>query len=269
LGEEIEVKLYMIVIPAIDLINGACVRLTKGKFNTLKKYYENPVGVAENWKRAGAEWLHIVDLDGARTGRPENLKIVSEIKKRMNIKIQYGGGVRSDTAINKVLEEGANRVILGTRALEDEEFLKNSLINYKDKVMLSLDYGEGGIIFKDGWRKKTDMTIFEIIRNLEKLGAKDVIITDILRDGTLGGINFDFLQRIIKDSKMKFIIAGGISSIGDIINLKKIEKSGIKGVIIGKALYEGENKINLMEAIRIGKGNGKRNGKRNSKGNDD
>jgi phosphoribosylformimino-5-aminoimidazole carboxamide ribotide isomerase len=249
----------MIIIPAIDLINGACVRLTKGKFNTLKKYYDNPVEVAENWKRAGAEWLHIIDLDGARTGKPENLKIVSKIKKRMNIRIQYGGGVRSDVIINEVLGEGVNRVILGTRALEDEDFLKNSLINYKNKVILSLDYGEGGIIFKDGWRKKTGVTIFEVIKNLESLGVGEVIITDILRDGMLGGINFDFLQKIIKNSKLKFIIAGGISSIGDIINLKKIEESRIKGVIIGKALYEGENKINLMEAIRIGKGNSKGN----------
>ena len=228
----------MLVIPAIDLISGACVRLTKGKFNTLKKYYDNPVEVAENWKRMGAEWLHIIDLDGARKGKPENLRVVSEIKERIDIKIQYGGGIRSDTTINKVLKEGADRVILGTRALEDGEFLKNSLINYKDKVIMSLDYGEGGIIFKDGWRKKTGITIFEIIKNLESLGVKEVIITDILRDGTLGGINFDFLQKIIKDSELEFIIAGGISSIGDIINLKKIEKYGIKGVIIGKALYD-------------------------------
>ena len=255
----------MLVIPAIDLISGACVRLTKGKFNTLKKYYDNPVEVAENWKRMGAEWLHIIDLDGARKGKPENLRVVSEMKKRMDIKIQYGGGIRSDAAINKVLKEGADRVILGTRALEDGEFLKNSLVNYKDKVILSLDYGEGGIIFKDGWRKKTGITIFEIIKDLEKLGVEEVIITDILRDGTLGGINFDFLKKILKNSRLKFIIAGGISSIGDIISLKKIEKSGISGVIIGKALYEGENKINLMEAIRIGKGNSRRSSKENGK----
>lgn len=245
----------MIVVPAIDLIGGACVRLTKGKFNTLKKYFDNPVEVAENWKRVGAEWLHLIDLDGARTGKPENLKVVSEIKKRIDIKIEYGGGVRSDEAIDKALKEGADRVILGTRALEDEDFLKNSIINYKKRVILSLDYGKNGIIYKDGWRKETGITIFEIIKSLEKLGTDEVIITDILRDGTLGGINFDFLEKILKNSRLKFIIAGGIASIGDVINLKKIENLGINGIIIGKALYEGENKINLMEAIRIGKEN--------------
>ncbi len=242
----------MIVIPAIDLINGACVRLTKGKFNTRKKYFDNPVEVAVKWKKEGAEWLHIIDLEGARTGKLENLGIVSEIKKRIDVKVQYGGGIRSTRAINKVLKEGVDRVILGTRAVENMDFLKSSIVNYKDRVILSLDYGKNGIIFKNGWQKETQITIFKMLKRLESLGAGEVIITDISRDGTLEGVDFDFLKEIFKNSKLKFIIAGGIAGLDDIINLKKIENLGIKGIIIGKALYEGKNKINLKEAIRVG-----------------
>lgn len=242
----------MIVIPAIDLIGGACVRLTKGRFNTPKKYFDNPVEAAGKWKEEGAEWLHIIDLDGARTGKPVNLEIASEIKKRMDIKIQYGGGIRNTGTINSTLKEGIDRVILGTKALEDMDFLKRCIRDYKNSVIVSLDYGEKGIIYKNGWQKETGTTIFEMLEKLETMGAAEVIVTDISRDGTLEGIDTGFLERIIKKSGLKFIIAGGVSGLDDIINLKKIEKSGIKGIIIGKALYEGKNKINLKEAIRIG-----------------
>jgi phosphoribosylformimino-5-aminoimidazole carboxamide ribotide isomerase len=242
----------MIVIPAIDLIDGCCVRLTKGKFNSKKEYSGDPAAVADRWKSQGAEWLHLIDLDGARTGKPENIKIISEIKKKIRIKIQYGGGVRDMGTVEGVLNEGADRVILGTRAIEDRAFLKKSISNYKDRVILSLDYGKDGMIFKDGWQRNTGIKIFEILKDIEGLGAERVIVTDISRDGTLEGINLDFLKRLLEDSCLKFIIAGGIGSIDDIINLKKMEDMGIIGVIVGKALYEGKNKINLKKAIRIG-----------------
>ncbi len=242
----------MIIIPAIDLIDGCCVRLTKGKFDSKKKYSGDPVQMAGRWKREGAEWLHLIDLDGARTGRLKNIKIISKIKKRINIKIQYGGGIRDDGAIERALKEGADRVILGTGAIEDSNFLNKSISGYKERVILSLDYGKDGIIFKNGWQKDTGIKIFEIIRNVESLSAEKVIVTDISRDGTLEGINFDFLKKILKISGLKFIIAGGIGSINDIINLKKMENMGIIGAIVGKALYEGKYKINLKKAIKIG-----------------
>ncbi len=243
----------MIIIPAIDLINGSCVRLTRGKFDTRKEYSDNPVKVAARWKEEGAEWLHLIDLDGARTGKLENLRFVSGIKEKVDIKIQYGGGIRSIEAVNRVLEEGADRAILGTRAVEGLNFLKRSISNYQDRIILSLDYGTSGIIFKNGWQRKTSLTIFEIIKRLKDLGASQVIITDISRDGTLEGIDFDFIKKVLKNSGLKFIIAGGIGSLEDIVNLKKIENMGINGVIVGKALYEGKVKINLKEAIRIGR----------------
>ena len=242
----------MIIIPAIDLIGGACVRLTRGSFGTLRKYFDDPIKAAEKWKEEGADWLHIIDLDGARTGRQQNLKWALEVKHKIDIKIQYGGGIRSHKAIQKVLKEGIDRVILGTRAIEDADFLKESISGYKNRVMISLDYGTSGIVFKNGWQKESAISIFESIKKVEQSGADEVIVTDISRDGTLEGVNIEFIKKILESSGMKFIIAGGIGKIEDIANLKEIENMGISGVIIGKALYEGENRINLREAIRIG-----------------
>jgi len=240
------------IIPAIDLINGACVRLTGGSFGTLKKYFDDPVKAAEKWKQEGAEWLHVIDLDGARTGKHQNLNAALKIKQKIDIKIQYGGGIRDYETIRDVLDDGIDKVILGTRAIEDMDFLKKCVSGYKNKVIISLDYGINGMVFKNGWQKESANSIFESIKKVERSGANEVIVTDISRDGTLEGVNLKFIKKILKSSGMKFIIAGGIGRIEDIINLKEIENMGIAGMIIGKALYEGENKINLREAIRIG-----------------
>lgn len=242
----------MTIIPAIDLINGACVRLTRGRFNTQKKYFDNPIKAAGKWKEEGAEWLHVIDLDGARTGRQKNLNVAFEIKQKIDIKIQYGGGIRSPEAIQKVLNEGIDRVVLGTRAIEDTDFLKSSVSDYKNMVIISIDYGINGMVYKNGWQKESAISIFELIKKVELSGAGEVIITDISRDGTLEGVNIGFIKKILESSRMKFIIAGGVGSIEDIVNIKKIENMGIIGVIIGKALYEEKVKINLREAIEIG-----------------
>lgn len=242
----------MIIIPAIDLISGACVRLTRGSFGTLRKYFDDPVKAAEKWKEEGADWLHIIDLDGARTGKQQNLKWALEIKQKIDIKIQYGGGIRNHETIRNILNEGIDKVILGTRAIEDGDFLKESISGYKNRVVISLDYDTSGMVFKNGWQKESAISIFESIKKVEQSGADAVIVTDISRDGTLEGVNIEFIKKILESSVMKFIIAGGVGRIEDIVNLKEIENMGIEGVIIGKALYEGENKINLGEAIRIG-----------------
>ncbi len=245
----------MIVIPAIDIIDGACVRLVRGRFDTRKKYSDDPVEVARRWKEDGATWLHIVDLDGARTGELKNLGIVHEIKKKIDIKIQYGGGVRNMGLVGTVLNKGADRVIIGTRAIEDISFLRESFLKYKDRVIVSLDYGKDGIIFINGWQSQSKANIFKIIERLDALGMKQAILTDISRDGTLEGANLDFLKRILESSGLEFIFAGGIGSLNDIINIKEIENMGIIGVIVGKALYEKETGVNLKKAIKIGRGN--------------
>ncbi len=240
----------MIVIPAIDLIDGACVRLSEGKFNTKKKYFDNPLEVAEKWKSQGAEWLHIIDLDGARTGEAKNLKIALGIKEKLDLKIQFGGGMRSEKILEKIMESGIDRAILGTKAIEDFSFLKKSFKSYKNRIILSLDFKKGGQILKEGWQKDTSFNIFNFSKKIKDIGIKEIIITDVSRDGMLKGIDVNFIKQILDKTGLSLIIAGGISTIEDIESLKKLEHRGIKGVVIGKALYEGG--INLKKAIKVG-----------------
>ncbi len=245
----------MIIIPAIDIIDGHCVRLTKGDFDSKKKYFDDPLEVAAMWKEKGAGWIHIIDLDGARTGRVINLAIAAEIKKRLKVKVQYGGGIRDDETLGLVLSSGTDRAILGTRAIEDPEFLKESHHKYGDRIILSLDYGRNGKVYKHGWQEESSKKISDFFIGLEELGIKEIIITDITKDGTLEGTNTGFLKDLMSSTSIKFIIAGGIGSLEDIKRLKNIEDMGVSGVIIGKALYEGSTPIDLSEAIEIGSGN--------------
>jgi phosphoribosylformimino-5-aminoimidazole carboxamide ribotide isomerase len=244
----------MNIIPAIDLIRGYCVRLTRGKFNTERKYFDDPVEVARKWKGAGAEWLHIIDLEGARIGKVKNLGTAQEIKRKVEVRMQYGGGIRNHKTIEKILKTGIEKVILGTKAIEDMSFLEDSILKYKGRIILSLDYTADGLINKNGWQKKSSFNIFEFITKIEKSGLREIIITDISRDGTLRGVNLGFLKRILISSNMGFIIAGGISSLDDIKRLKEIENMGVRGVIIGKALYDEKMRIDLKKAIEIGLG---------------
>jgi phosphoribosylformimino-5-aminoimidazole carboxamide ribotide isomerase len=241
----------MEIYPAIDLIEGSCVRLTKGRFETSKRYYENPVEVAKIWQSEGAAWLHIIDLDGARTGVLNNLESAIKIKHATGMKIQFGGGIRNFESLEEVLSNGIDRAILGTRAIADEDFLKRCLDEYGSMIIPSIDYGINGIVLVSGWAQKTEYNIINFIPKLENLGIKEIIITDISRDGTLEGVNPDYLEIILKNIKIKVIIAGGITALEDITRIKKFENSGVSGAIIGKALYEGT--ISLSEAIKIAK----------------
>jgi len=245
----------MIIIPAIDIIGGQCVRLTKGDFDSKKKYFDDPLEVAAIWKEKGASWIHIIDLDGARTGKVANLAIAVEIRKRLKVKVQYGGGIRDDETLGLVLSSGIDRAILGTRAIEDPEFLKESYRKYGDRIILSLDYGQDEKVYKYGWQEESSKKISDFFKELEELGIKEIIITDITRDGTLRGTNTGFLENLVSSTSLRFIIAGGIGNIEDIRKLKNIENKGVSGVIIGKALYEGATPIDLNEAIGIGSGN--------------
>lgn len=242
----------MIVIPAIDIIEGQCVRLTKGDFDSKKKYFDDPLEVAAIWKGQGADWIHIIDLDGAKIGKVRNLQTAGEIRKKLDVKIQYGGGIRDEETLGLVISSGIDRAILGTRAIEDPDFLKESQKKYGKSIILSLDYGQNGSVYKHGWQDKSSKKISDFLKELEELNIEEVIITDITRDGTLEGISVNSLGKILDSTSISFIIAGGIGSIEDIKALKKMENKGICGVIIGKALYEGQNLINLREAIEIG-----------------
>jgi phosphoribosylformimino-5-aminoimidazole carboxamide ribotide isomerase len=239
----------MLIIPAIDLIEGSCVRLTEGNYNLKKKYSDDPVAIARKWEKSGAKWLHIVDLDGAKTGSMENLEIAADIKNKTGLRIQYGGGVRSIDRLELVLNRGIDRAILGTSAIENKEFFKKAVESAGKRCILSIDFDSNGVIYKQGWQKDTDLNVFSFLPELKEFNIKEIIITNISRDGTLKGLDMELINRILSISPIKLIIAGGISSDKDIIELKALENKGIGGIIIGKALYEG--RIDLRNAINL------------------
>ncbi|MBN1913063.1 MAG: 1-(5-phosphoribosyl)-5-[(5-phosphoribosylamino)methylideneamino]imidazole-4-carboxamide isomerase [Candidatus Omnitrophica bacterium] len=241
----------MLIIPAIDLKDGCVVRLTQGKFDKSKRVYsKNPLKTAKHWVSQGAKFIHIVDLDGASSGVPGNLALAQEIARDTGIPVQFGGGVRDIGAIKKILECGISRVVLGTQAIEDDSFLKKAFKNFKHKVIVSLDAKEGRLLVK-GWkdrsRQKKDALGFAF--HLKQIGFRDFIYTDILKDGTLMGPNIKDIRRLLKETGMRLIASGGISSLADIRKLSLFKKEGLSGVIVGKALYEG--KFTLAQAIKI------------------
>lgn len=236
----------MIIYPAIDIRNGKCVRLYQGKFDKEKVYSDDPVEMALKWKKAGSKYLHIVDLDGARVGKPTNFKVIKKIIGVSKLSVQIGGGIRDIESINRYMEAGADKVILSSRILEDENFARSVPSGLIDKIAVSLDMLNGRPMIK-GWKMKINMSMEELIEKVDDWNIKTLIITDISRDGTMTSPDYELIKPVRKLFKKKLIISGGISTMGQIEELKK---TGINGVIIGKALYEG--KINLREVIHVG-----------------
>ena len=242
----------MIILPAIDIIDGDCVRLTRGDFKSKKKYSGNPVETALMWKEKGAQWLHIVDLDGAKYGICKNLQTAAEIKEKTGLKVEYGGGIRDMQILQEVLNTGIDRAILGTKVLEDRALLKEANLMFGNRLIISVDFSASGIIYRDGWQKETELNIFEHAANLKSEGISEIIITNISRDGTLSGPDIGLIEKVLQKSCLNLIIAGGITTVDDIKKLKDLNNPAITGVIIGKALYEGT--ISLEEAIQAAKG---------------
>jgi phosphoribosylformimino-5-aminoimidazole carboxamide ribotide isomerase len=243
----------MLIIPAIDLKDGCVVRYVQGRLNK-KVYSKDPLKTARHWIKQGAKALHIVDLDGAFTGTPKNLGIVKAIAESVSVPVQFGGGIRKIEVIKQALGFGVRRVVLGTKAVVDKAFLKKAFSKFRDKVIVSLDAKDNLLSIK-GWQssyKKIDAKTFA--RMLKALGFKQLIYTDTLKDGTLSGPNIKAIKTLLKETGLKLIASGGVSSLEDIYKLKKLEKQGLTGVIIGKALYEG--KFTLAQALKLA-GNGK------------
>jgi len=234
----------MQIIPAIDIKNGKCVRLFQGDYDKETIYSNNPIEMALNWKNQGAKIIHIVDLDGAKSGKSKITKIVQKIINDVRIPVEIGGGIRNLITMKRLFNIGVTRIILGTVTLEKINLLKKLIDLYGDKVIVSVDVNNG-MLMKKGWLEVSNFSLIPIIKQIEKVGVKTVIFTDITRDGTLTEPNYKNITLIRKNTKMKLIIAGGISSIEQIEKLKKMK---VDGVIIGKALYEG--KINLKEVIK-------------------
>lgn len=235
----------MLVIPAIDIKNGKCVRLTQGNFESEKVYSEDPLTVAKQWEKQGAQMLHVVDLDGAKNGNLENLEVIKKIAQEVKVPIQVGGGIRNKKAVETLLSIGVSRVILGTIALEDEEELKSILKDYASQIAIALDT-KNGKLMKQGWLEDSDKNCLVTAFKLEDLGAGRFVYTDVAKDGTLTEPNYKKIANLTKNILVPIIAGGGISNVS---NIKQLKSIGVEGIIIGKALYEG--KIDLREAINV------------------
>jgi phosphoribosylformimino-5-aminoimidazole carboxamide ribotide isomerase len=228
----------VILYPAIDISEGKAVRLVKGDFNQVTVYEDSPLEAARAWVDAGARFLHVVDLDGARTGSPKSLDHLEQIAQELHVPIQYGGGLRTLPAVRDALRAGAERVILGTAAFNDIDFLDDVLGAFRDRVIVSVDT-RGGHVSTSGWQETTQMPADAVIERLQIRGVRSFIYTDVDRDGMLGGIDLDEVGRIARVVRGRFIYSGGIGSLDDLRGLRDLRQVNLGGVIAGKALYEG------------------------------
>jgi phosphoribosylformimino-5-aminoimidazole carboxamide ribotide isomerase len=238
----------MLIIPAIDIQDGCVVRFVQGRLDK-RVYSRDPVKTAKHWVKQGAKFMHIVDLDGAFSGKPRNLGVVKEIVKAINIPVEFGGGVRNQGMVEELFDAGVKRVILGTKAAQDKVFLKKIFKKFKDKIIVSVDTKDDRVLTK-GWQaSEGKLGVLEFASGLKEIGFKQVIYTDVLKDGTLKGPNIMGIKSLIKETGLSVIASGGISSLSDIQKLKLLQNKGVVGVIVGKALYEG--KFTLAEALKF------------------
>lgn len=237
----------MKIFPAIDLYGGKAVRLRKGDYNEMTVYSDRPELVAEDFLASGAECIHLVDLEGAKSGDTPNFETVKRIVSKKRLFSEIGGGIRHLKTVEKYLEAGASRVILGTAAVEDEAFLNDAVRLFGDKIAVGADVKDGFIAVK-GWLEKSSIPLFDFSRHMQELGVKTLICTDISRDGEMRGANLELYKRLTDELDMQIIASGGVTKLEEILVLKK---SGVSGAIVGKAYYEGL--IDLREAIDAAK----------------
>tara|TARA_Y100000590_G_scaffold349732_1_gene401331 strand:- start:1011 stop:1730 length:720 start_codon:yes stop_codon:yes gene_type:complete len=238
----------MIIFPAIDIKGGKCVRLLKGDFNKITQYKKSPIDQAQEFLNLGFDNIHLIDLDGALAKKPINENIIKKISKLSKIKIQIGGGIRSIEHIKRLLDLNVDKVILGTAAVENIEFLKKACDQFNNKIALSLDTRKGYIALS-GWKKQTDILASDFIKKVGNVNISRIIYTDIDKDGTKSGPNLQETINLSNLTKIPFVISGGISSIDDVINIKKNKYQNIEGIIIGKAIYDGNIDIKKLSKI--------------------
>lgn len=237
----------MIIFPAIDLKDGQCVRLVQGRAEDKTVYSDNPGAMAGSWQQQGAAWLHVVDLDGAFAGRPVNTSAIRAIAAEINIPFQVGGGLRRREDVAEVLNAGARRVIIGTKAVNSPDFVKSLLDEFgQDRIVLGLD-ARDGMVAVDGWVATSDLPVLDFADTMKGLGITTAVYTDISRDGLLQGPNLQAIENMARHSGLSIIASGGVSSRENILALRELETCGVNGAIMGKALYDG--KITLAEAL--------------------
>lgn len=235
----------MIIFPAIDMYEGKVVRLLKGNYNKMTVYSENVVEKAVEIESLGAEWLHLVDLEGAKEGTTPNFSYVKEICKKTGLKVEIGGGIRSEETIEQYLLVGVDRIILGTKAATDGEFLREMADKFGDKIAVGIDVKDEKVAIK-GWLEVLDKNIFDFVGELREIGVKNIIVTDIAKDGVMSGINASFYERLNAYTDMDITASGGVTRLDDLMELKK---AGLYGAILGKAMYTGN--IDLREALKV------------------
>ena len=237
----------MKIFPAIDIKDKKCVRLVKGNFDNKTEYEMSPLEQARKYKYHGFKNLHLVDLDGALTGETVNLDIIKEIVKNFDLKIEVGGGVRSIESIKKYTDIGVEKVILGSAAIKDKNFLKEACQKFPNQIALGLD-AKDGYLSVSGWKENSNKLTLDFLKEVNDLGASRLIYTDINQDGMKQGPNFEETLKVAETSNCPVIISGGVSSIDDIKKAKELNNKNIEGIIVGKAIYDGD--INLVELAR-------------------
>ena len=235
----------MNIIPAIDLIGGKAVRLVKGDYDKVTVYSDDPAAVAESFERAGAKYLHVVDLDGAKDGTTANFETIKKIIERTDLSVEVGGGIRTLERVRQYIDVGVDRVIIGTAAVTDPDFLREVVKLYGEKIVVGVDIKDGFVAIK-GWLEISELSCKEFCKKLEALGVKTIICTDISKDGMMSGTNRELYRELYDEFELNIIASGGVSSMEDIAVLSNM---GLFGAIVGKAIYTGA--IELSEAIKL------------------
>ena len=238
----------MIIFPAIDIKDGVCVRLVKGDFRQITSYENTPIDQAKKYFQNGFNNIHIVDLDGALHGRPVNSILIREIIQKVKSRIQIGGGIRTIDDISRWIELGVDKIVMGTAAVENVELLKTACNKFKNKIAVSLDVKDG-LIALSGWKKQTNISAIDFIKKIKNFGISRIIYTDIYKDGTKQGPNIKGAIELSSKVKIPLVISGGVSSIEDIERIKLLNNPNIEGVIIGKAIYDGDIQINDLAKL--------------------
>lgn len=237
----------MIIFPAIDLYEGRAVRLFKGNYNEMTVYSENPPEIAADFASSGATHIHVVDLEGAKTGETPNINIISQIAQNYRLFTEVGGGIRSMEIIDKYISNGVNRVILGTAAVTEKGFVEKAVSKYGDKIAVGVDIKDGYVAIR-GWTEKSEVAAMDFCRRMQDIGVDNIICTDISKDGAMKGTNHELYRELAQRFSLKITASGGVSSIDDV---KRLSELGIYGAIIGKAYYTGA--ISIKEAVEVAK----------------
>ena len=234
--------------PAIDIKDGKFIRLKQGRLDEVTVYGDNPVEIAKKFSRAGAKWIHVVDIDGAFKGKSINQKVILDIKKNSKTKIQVGGGIRTQESASFYLNNGIDRVVLGTIALENPKIIEQLCENYPGRIAVGID-AKKGMVATEGWSKTSTIEVGKLSKLYENIGVSCVIFTDIEKDGLMGGVSLNQLKNLLKKTKLNVIASGGVSSLDDLKKIKSLKKKNLIGVISGKAIYE--NKFSVNKAVEI------------------